>query len=136
MQINFCVKFWDVLAKKYPDQFKVCGRNAVFKTNNYCECECRPPCSPIIYPSHHSVSCRRDFEQYFSLEPNTFFCRQRYNPVKSQATGEPFLQVENIIKDFAAKIGTMYTFEENEVNKEEADHFPYPRVEKKTGGLE
>ena len=56
--------------------------------------------------------------------------------MKSQATGEPFLQVENIIKDFAAKIGTMYTFEENEVNKEEADHFPYPRVEKKTGGLE
>ena len=124
MREDFYRIFWDVLTKKYPGQFKVCGNNAVFKTNNYCECECRAPCSPIIYPSHHNFSCRRDFEQCFSLEPNTFFCRQRYNPEKSQGTGESLLQVENIIKDFTENIGTLYTFEANEVNKEETDHFP------------
>ena len=56
--------------------------------------------------------------------------------MKSQATGEPFLQVENIIKDFAAKIGTMYTFEENEVNKEEADHFSLPTSGKNNTEIE
>jgi len=45
------------------------------------------------------------------------------------------VEVENIIKDFAAKIG-MYTFEENEVNKEEADHFSLPTSGKNNTEIE
>jgi len=84
---DFYRVFWDVLTKKYPDQFKVGGGNVVFKTEN------------------------------------------SWGRVREEG-------VENLIKEVTAKIGTMYTFEVNEVSKEKTEHFPLPTSEKTNAEIE